>query len=286
MDRPARLLTRTASVLVFAAVALTIVLTIVLPRAFGAAVLTVQTGSMTPGIGVGSVIVVRPVDPQTLQAGDVITFQKAPGEHVLVTHRIVSVAVDASAGGTGVSFVTKGDANRGADSEPVPAAAVKGKVWYDLPYLGTVKNVVGNSSVAMLGVLSGLVLYALAQVGSALRDRRRLGASIDRDSGVDPVLVPGPCVQLLLVTLRLADVGGSPAGLLARWPRADLVAEDAATFTISLAGEPEELDRFVHLLRPCSPLRVVRSDVLVVSPQDAGASVQRSLEPAGSGVLA
>ena len=47
-----------------------LVVTTVLPRATHGSALTVLTGSMTPAIPVGSEVVVRPVDPRTLQPGD------------------------------------------------------------------------------------------------------------------------------------------------------------------------------------------------------------------------
>ena len=94
--------------------ALTVV--VVLPRATHGTALTVLTGSMTPGIPVGSVVVVRPVDPGTLKVGDIATYQVKPGKPDYITHRIRKI--DTST--TPTSFIFKGDANRGADLNPVP----------------------------------------------------------------------------------------------------------------------------------------------------------------------
>ncbi|MGN6129547.1 MAG: hypothetical protein ACTHOK_04325, partial [Nocardioidaceae bacterium] len=47
------------------AVGATLVVLVVIPRATHGSALTVLTGSMTPEIPVGSVVVVRPVDPGT-----------------------------------------------------------------------------------------------------------------------------------------------------------------------------------------------------------------------------
>jgi signal peptidase len=287
MTRAARFIAKAVSALTFLAVLAAIALTMALPRAFHAAVLTVETGSMTPGIPVGSLVIVRPVDPQTLHEGDVITFQKAPGEHVLVTHRIVKVQVDAS-NKHGLQFVTKGDANRGADAEPVPAAAVKGKVWYHLPYIGTFKNIAGNSSVAMLAVLVGLGAYALVQVASALLDRRRpkTPAEAAKSASTDaaPATTPGRRLQLLAATLQLSEFAGLSAQDATQLLRAELVGEGPETFTISLAREPEVLDAFVERLRPFSPVHLVRSEIVVVPPHTppvpaAGADTLESGRP-------
>lgn len=153
-----------------------VVLTVV-PRALDGAALTVLTGSMTPEIPVGSVVVVQPVDPATLRVGDVVTYQKTPGEAVFVTHRIVSV--DPST--TPVTLTTKGDANRGVDLDPVPVTAVRGKVVLSVPYLGTIRNTIGVGGSGLLLLVLGLVGYALVQVVSALRDRRepRAEAHVD-----------------------------------------------------------------------------------------------------------
>src|SRR3546814_1277964 len=52
----------------------------------------------------------------TIEAGEVITYQAEPGKAAYVTHRVVEVIMEDGQR----SFVTKGDANRGNDVEPVP----------------------------------------------------------------------------------------------------------------------------------------------------------------------
>src|SRR5215213_3108088 len=101
----------------------------IFPVVTGGAALAVLSGSMSPGLPVGGMAFVRPVDAATLEPGDVITFQRQPGAPELVTHRVL--AVD-DADGSPV-FTTKGDANEDADLDPVPASAVRGKIWFGLP---------------------------------------------------------------------------------------------------------------------------------------------------------
>src|SRR4051794_38499467 len=76
---------------VLAVVAFAIAVLVVLPRATHGTALTVLTGSMTPEIPVGSIVVDRPVDPGTLHVGDIATYQKEPGKAEFITHRIVKI---------------------------------------------------------------------------------------------------------------------------------------------------------------------------------------------------
>lgn len=151
--------------LVLAAVAVLVVL----PRVTGAQAMTVLSGSMTPGIPVGSVVLVRPVDPATLAVGDVATYQAEPGKAVYVTHRIVAIADE---GGVR-RFTFKGDANRGADVLPVQAAQVRGKLWFHAPYLGHVRDRLHSNGVRVLLAVLLLGGYAVAQLVSGLRERGR-----------------------------------------------------------------------------------------------------------------
>lgn len=136
-----------------------VALLVVVPRVTGTVPLTVYTGSMEPTIATGAVVLIEPVDPATLRAGDVITYQVAPDVDEYITHRIVTVVPETSP----PSFVTKGDANPGADLDPVPVGAVRGKVWIDVPYVGTAQQLVtGRTGIALLAVVAGLVLLGTA----------------------------------------------------------------------------------------------------------------------------
>lgn len=134
-----------------------VALLVVVPRVTGTIPLTVYTGSMEPTVAAGAVVLIEPVDPSTLAPGDVITYQVAPDVDEYITHRIVSVQPDTSP----PSFVTKGDNNDGADVDPVPVGAVRGKVWIDVPYVGTAQQfVTGRAGIAVLAVVAGVLLLA------------------------------------------------------------------------------------------------------------------------------
>ncbi len=86
----------------------------------------VLTGSMGPSIPQGSIIFTQRTP--SYQKGDVISFQKG---NVTMTHRVVQV-IDAK----GVSYQTKGDANKTADPESVSSKDVLGKSIFFVPYVG------------------------------------------------------------------------------------------------------------------------------------------------------
>lgn len=99
-------------------------------RIFGFKVFIVQSGSMEPNYRVGALVYVRPVDPEKLEAGDVITFELGGGARG--THRIVEVLEE---NGTR-TFLTKGDNNDQPDAAPVSPERIVGEVKFTVPYLG------------------------------------------------------------------------------------------------------------------------------------------------------
>ena len=144
---------------------------IIVPKVAGAKPLTILSGSMTGTYDVGDVVVVKPVKVDTLQIGDVITFQPFSDDPELTTHRIVGM----SFGPHGRQFVTQGDANNAPDLEPISAEQVKGTVWYSVPKVGWVSVWVAGHTMRMLTDLVGigLLLYAGVFIAGGLRERRR-----------------------------------------------------------------------------------------------------------------
>lgn len=96
---------------------------------------TVQSGSMTPTIPAGSIVLVKPA--AQYREGDVITFKSAEERHLkhptkTTTHRIDQVKkVDGR-----VEYVVKGDFNPSPDSVPVTPDLILGKVLFGIPLLG------------------------------------------------------------------------------------------------------------------------------------------------------
>ena len=88
----------------------------------------IVSGSMSPGIRPGDVIVVADHDGNGLGPGTVIVFGD-PSASGLVTHRIVAVNQDGS-------YTTQGDANNAPDPHPVTATEIVGVGRLLVPYVG------------------------------------------------------------------------------------------------------------------------------------------------------
>lgn len=150
-----------------------------LPALVGGSAMTVLTQSMEPGLPPGTLVVIRPTPVDDIRIGDVITYQIRSGESAVVSHRVTSKTY---ADGE-PTFLTKGDNNDAADPEPVRPVQVRGTLWYSVPLLGWVNNVLNGSNRAtvLAVVVGGLFLYAAVSVIGAVRERRsakRLRATV------------------------------------------------------------------------------------------------------------
>lgn len=101
---------------------------LILPKILGYETLAVLSGSMEPGMPVGSIVFVKEAAPEEIQVGDIITYRLSG--NTLVTHRVAQI--DAQTG----DYITKGDANETEDSNPVSYNSVVGIANLHLPLLG------------------------------------------------------------------------------------------------------------------------------------------------------
>jgi signal peptidase I len=98
---------------------------------FGLRIDNVLSGSMSPVLERGTLVISLPVKPETIQKGDIIVFRQIPvGERPMV-HRVIDIRRNSP-----LQFVTKGDALANPDPLTVPALNVLGKVTYHTPLLG------------------------------------------------------------------------------------------------------------------------------------------------------
>lgn len=91
----------------------------------------VVTGSMTPAIPQGSLVVDHAMPPRNYQIGQVVTFISPYNTKETITHRIVGRGVL----GAIPTFVTKGDANNTPD-RPIVGGNIVGRVVWHVPYAG------------------------------------------------------------------------------------------------------------------------------------------------------
>jgi signal peptidase I len=101
------------------------------PRLIGYSSFVVYSGSMEPGIQKGSVAIARPLNPASVDVGDVIVF-RTQGASLPTLHRIIEIKDEAGAR----TVTTKGDANSAVDPAPITLTGRGSKVIYSVPYMG------------------------------------------------------------------------------------------------------------------------------------------------------
>lgn len=134
------------------------------PSLFGFSVLQVQTGSMEPTLKVGDVIIVKKIDTEKLEIGDIISFYSAGDkdiEGMVNTHRIVE-RVEAATGG--YLFGTKGDANDQVDRYKVYYERVIGRFVYDIGPVGSsVVSVIRNPKIIFIFIILPLIIICFSE---------------------------------------------------------------------------------------------------------------------------
>ncbi|MFH1032653.1 MAG: signal peptidase I [Chloroflexota bacterium] len=124
---------KAASYLVFVIAILLMIIAVFIYLAphFGWRVNAVVSGSMEPQLKTGSLVVSRPVAPESVEIGDIIIFRPVSVGETMITHRVTGIGHNSP-----VYFETKGDANDLPDPFTVPARNLIGKIWLDVPYIG------------------------------------------------------------------------------------------------------------------------------------------------------
>lgn len=104
---------------------------------FGYSVYRVSSASMEPELSVGDVILSKKIMPETLEIGDIISYNGREGDYQgkIITHKIVDIKET----GYGRVFTTKGIANANEDPA-VEEFQVLGKMQFKIPIVGTLYN--------------------------------------------------------------------------------------------------------------------------------------------------
>ncbi|HEX9088928.1 MAG TPA: signal peptidase I [Arthrobacter sp.] len=125
---------------------------------------TMLTGSMSPGINPGDVVVSASVPISDLHVGDVITYQIPVADHRVETHRIIEINTD----GAAVTVRTQGDANNAADPW---TAVMQGESAYrqigTVPSLGQAIRALRDpivSKVLVYGAPGALIAFGLVSI--------------------------------------------------------------------------------------------------------------------------
>ena len=93
----------------------------------GYRLLVISSGSMTPSLGIGDIVVIEPRSIQSISVGDIVAFSN--GVNIIV-HRVVNETSD------GGCLVTRGDANDVDDPLWACSNTILGRVVFRVPYIG------------------------------------------------------------------------------------------------------------------------------------------------------
>ena len=152
-------------------VALLACLGLTVPRFAGIQSYVVVTGSMEPSIPVGSLVYAKPVEPETLQVGDVIVFYStnaasngtAQDGAIPITHRVVENHVDKG------EIITKGDANESVDMFPAAYINVVGKMLAHVPKLGYLASPLSSLQGKIAMVMVIFAGFLLTEAGNRIK---------------------------------------------------------------------------------------------------------------------
>lgn len=115
-------------------------LPLTLPKAFGYHIYTVVSGSMEPAIMTGSLVYIKEEAPEDMQQDDIIAFYGTKDGVSIITHRVVENRVLMG------EFITKGDANKTQDMNPVPYGNFIGRVERIIPSVGEIAQVLTSTA--------------------------------------------------------------------------------------------------------------------------------------------
>ena len=139
------------------------VLTYLAPH-LGWRVNTVCSGSMEPQLKVGSLVIARPVEPETISVGDIIIFRPTTAGKNPISHRVIGIGHRSP-----LYFQTKGDASDVPDPFTVPARNLVGRICLHVPYVGHATEFLKTP----FGFVLGLVVPTLIIIVVYVRSIRR-----------------------------------------------------------------------------------------------------------------
>jgi signal peptidase len=120
----------------------------------GLRVHVIASGSMTPTLRSGDLVVTRSERSALLRTDDIVTFRH-PGLRALVTHRVMAVHRE----GDLVEVTTKGDANSATETWQAPATGRIGRTVLRIPGAAprTQEMIIRVGGVLVIGALGGYV---------------------------------------------------------------------------------------------------------------------------------
>lgn len=130
-----------------------------IPSIAGFTPMSVLTGSMSPELEPGDMIITRRLEPEEIGIGDVVSYRLAAG--TLVTHRVTDIVRENGR----LRFQTKGDANNTVDPKLIDSGEIVGIYLFKIPKGGYIADLMRTPFAALLLI----VVPALLLTGSGLK---------------------------------------------------------------------------------------------------------------------
>ena len=124
--------------------------------------------SMVPTINVNDGIVVKRVDNDKYQVGDIVSYVTNDSRFrgAVVTHRIVTKENNTASSSI---YTTKGDNNQMVDANSVYTSMINGKVLFRIPKIGYFYNFLSNPVNFIFCMLGAVIVLILGNVGRTMK---------------------------------------------------------------------------------------------------------------------
>lgn len=137
------------------------------PEIFNHKMYYVESGSMSPTIKVGSLIVVEEKDAEDINISDIVTFKTENG--TVVTHRLVNII------NGGEDYVMKGDANSTNDPNTLKKENIIGRVMLTIPYVGILLSAIRTKiGISVLIIFTSIVILIINLVGYYKKNKQKV----------------------------------------------------------------------------------------------------------------
>ena len=124
---------------IFVLVLITLSFNLLISGKFKYSMVSIGSGSMSPKIEKGDVVVYEKIDKKHMpKIGEILVFKK---DHKVVVHRIIEIV---DMGNNEYVYYTKGDANDSPDGYPIEYKDMIGKVLFRIKYIGIPSVLIGE----------------------------------------------------------------------------------------------------------------------------------------------
>ena len=187
---------------------------------FGNKALIVRSGSMSPAIGVGDLVVVNARKPVAApapsifpkyQVGDIVAFSGQKDTSTITTHRIVDIKAEDGK----IQYVTKGDANDSTDSGLVAEDKILGKSAFKIAGLGRIFAFAKTRDGFLALVMLRAILVIIFEVINIIREigniRRKKHGSVIANNSTSGNILMRLLVPIVVVIMFFQELCASYA---------------------------------------------------------------------------